>query len=62
MSKEKKGYWLEVLLFLALLYGRTIAVFLNGDDFIYGTFAHQGIPMHVQSVYCLYDAHYDFFG
>ena len=51
MSKEKKGYWLEILLFLVLLYGTTISVFLNGDDFMYGTFAHQGILQSVWGYY-----------
>lgn len=51
MDKEREIFRLEVLLFLAFLYGTTVSVFLNGDDFMYGTFAHQGILAPVWGYY-----------
>lgn len=42
---------LDVVIFMALLYGTTIFVHLNGDDFMYGSFAHSGILHNVWSYY-----------
>ncbi len=51
MERKRKLYWGEIVLFLTLLYGTTVSVFLNGDDFMYGTFAHQGILSPVWEYY-----------
>ena len=55
MEKEKYIYhkyfpWL-LGAFVLLIYGTSFSVFLNGDDFMYGTFAHEGIVANVCSYY-----------
>lgn len=42
-KQTKYVFAIEIFLFVALLYGTTVSVYLNGDDFMYGTFAHSGI-------------------
>lgn len=48
---QKRGFIIEIVLFIALLYCISIFVFLNGDDFMYGSFAKQGILSSVWSYY-----------
>lgn len=50
-SNRKKRFLAEVIAFVGLLYGTTCSVFLNGDDFMYGTFAHDGILRNVWDYY-----------
>lgn len=51
--KEKSNihFALDVAIFMVFLYGTTIFVHLNGDDFMYGSFAHNGILRNVWSYY-----------
>lgn len=54
MRKNLKTDWqllLEVSVFVALLYGIAAFIFLNGDDFMYGTFAHNGLFANVTDYY-----------
>lgn len=50
-KKVDVHFVLDVTIFLVLLYGVTIFVHLNGDDFMYGSFAHSGIVHNVWSYY-----------
>ncbi|MBS1402661.1 MAG: hypothetical protein HPZ79_06730 [Oscillospiraceae bacterium] len=50
-GKNKRAFWLKVLVYLFFLYGIHIFVFMNGDDFMYGSFAHDGILKNVWSYY-----------
>ena len=44
-------FYLEIAAFLGLVYSITAFVHLNGDDFMYGTFAHEGILSSVWGYY-----------
>lgn len=46
-----RRFRLEVAVFLALLYGIAASVYLNGDDFMYGAFAHTGLLANVADYY-----------
>ena len=46
-----RRFWLETAVFLALLYGVAACVYLNGDDFMYGAFAHTGLIANVTDYY-----------
>lgn len=48
---QERSFIIETALFIVLLYCISIFVFLNGDDFMYGTFAKQGIFSSVWSYY-----------
>lgn len=50
-SNRKHRFLAEVIAFVGLLYGTTCSVYLNGDDFMYGTFAHDGIFRNVWDYY-----------
>lgn len=42
---------IETAVFICLLYRVSLCVYLNGDDFMYGTFAHTGIVANVCNYY-----------
>lgn len=48
---QDRRYIAEIAVFLLLLYGVSFCVYLNGDDFMYGTFAHTGILKNVVDYY-----------
>lgn len=53
-TNEKKRdlrFFLELSFFVALLYGISSCVFLNGDDFMYATFAQNGILKNIADYY-----------
>lgn len=50
-GKNKRAFWIQALVYLFFLYGIHIFVFMNGDDFMYGSFAHDGILKNVWSYY-----------
>lgn len=54
MSKNSKidyRFVFESIAFILVLYGISSFVYLNGDDFMYGTFAHAGILSNVIDYY-----------
>lgn len=54
MSKQHKidyRFTVEIIVFILILYGISSFVYLNGDDFMYGAFAHTGILVNVTSYY-----------
>ena len=46
-----RRFWLETAVFLSLLYGVAACVYLNGDDYMYGAFAHTGLIANVTDYY-----------
>lgn len=48
---KRAGPWLEIGIFLALLYGIHLFVFLTIDDFMYGSFARDGVFQNAWSYY-----------
>lgn len=50
-KKKRLPFSLEIGVYLCLLYGTTFSVYLNGDDFMYGSFSHQGIFSNVWKYY-----------
>lgn len=50
-QKLDRRFLLETAAFVALLYCITIFVYLNGDDFMYGAFAHTGLIANVTDYY-----------
>lgn len=50
-QKRDRRFLLETVAFMVLLYGITVFVYLNGDDFMYGTFAHTGLIANVTNYY-----------
>ena len=42
-----RRFIVEAALFVLLLYGVSVSVYLNGDDFMYADFAHTGILENV---------------
>ena len=50
-TSTTRHYKIELSVFLILLYLVNACVFLNGDDFMYGTFAHDGILKNIWHYY-----------
>ena len=50
-QKLDRRFLQEAVVFMALLYGITAFVYLNGDDFMYGAFAHTGLIANVTDYY-----------
>lgn len=48
---RNRRFMVEVAAFVLLLYGISLSVYLNGDDFMYGAFAHTGILENVVDYY-----------
>ena len=51
LGKHKLFFYLETTLYMLFLYGTSACVFLNGDDFMYGSFSKIGIMQSVASYY-----------
>ena len=50
-KREKFLFTVELSVFILLLYGTTVSIHLNGDDFMYGTFAQKGVFENVWAYY-----------
>lgn len=50
-EKNNRVFWIKILVYLLFLYGIHIFVFLNGDDFMYGSFSRDGILKSVWNYY-----------
>lgn len=51
IQKCDRRLLLETAVFVTLLYGIAACVYLNGDDFMYGAFAHTGLLANVTDYY-----------
>lgn len=51
LKKQKLFLYLDATLYMLFLYGTSACVFLNGDDFMYGSFSKTGIVHSVASYY-----------
>ena len=51
LCKKDCRFIVEVIAFILTLYGISSFVYLNGDDFMYGAFAHTGIVSNVADYY-----------
>ena len=51
LKLQKRGNMIYIGIYVLLLYAISAFVFLNGDDFMYGTFSKEGILQNVISYY-----------
>ena len=51
IQKCDRRFLLDTAVFVTLLYGIAACVYLNGDDFMYGAFAHTGLLANVTDYY-----------
>ena len=50
-EKQTIFFYFEIIIFILFMYAISALVFLNGDDFMYGTFAKEGILKNSASYY-----------
>lgn len=50
-TKQKRFFYLEIAFYMLFLYGISACIFLNGDDFMYGSFSKDKILQSVASYY-----------